>query len=431
MRVGLVGLLAFSSLAPVLSATPEETTSAKTKIGVRIDCEQDFSLDKGDTQSCIRVSGLRWAYSQGLANRVQARLSLNPFAGVDSLSEHLPNTGSYPGVQDRALGVIEDYGIIWSPRTNFELALERYVDATDIPNLSQLSYGSVLSASGWEQTAVTMTYKLPAAERMLVKFVFGNGEGENGINRDPQQYFGFDLSTELVTGVEARSGFSIDGNSVGSAEYDWRMKEFAPCGLSLNEASAATGYSTKRIGLALMVNGNLPAARGLSASLGWQRIAKNDLSKSKPSEPSVAELAECPSLEPDRVFFEDPTGETVNAVIQTTFGLNSSYRILDTYFLGFDVERRKVDTGIVKFFEPCNDFVGESCEGRKTPQSELNQTSWALGVGVDIEPELRFSLEYNLRSYDHAYNKFRYRGRDGELSQSLELVNARLAYNWL
>jgi hypothetical protein len=414
----------------VLLADPKDGVASQTNVGLRLDCVQDFSIDKGDTQSCLTVSGLRLAHKQQVNDHLSGRLSLNPFAGVDSVSDSSPMRSGYPSVGERQLQFMEDYGVIWSPRANLEIGLEKYRDAAGLLNISQLAFGSSLSASGWDQTAFTITYRLPAAEKMNVKFVFGNGEGENGVNTDPQQYFGFEFGSEVVLGVETKLGFSFDGNSAGSAESLWRAKGFSECGLALDPSTITTGYSTKRMGLGVMLNGKLPAARGLLMALGWQRVTKNDLSKSKQSEPSIAELADCPSLEPDKIFLEDPTGATVNSVVHTTVGLNSAYRILDTYFLAFDVESRKIDTGIVKFFEPCEDFVGESCEGRKTPQSHLTQASLTVGFGMDVEPDLRLALEYNRTNYDQPYNKFHYAGRDGELSKTAEIVNARLSYNW-
>ena len=66
-----------------------------------------------------------------------------------------------------------------------------------------------LIGSGWKQTALTLTYQLRAFEGTQVKFAAGNGEGENGENMDPQQYFGFNVNSEVVKGIWITEKFHL------------------------------------------------------------------------------------------------------------------------------------------------------------------------------------------------------------------------------
>src|SRR5690606_31599484 len=97
---------------------------------------------------------------------------------------------------------------------------------TQLPNVSGLSMGDTLSAKPWSQTALSVTYHLSAFHGTTVKFVAGNGEGENAKNMDPQQFFGFLAGASLFEGLNLRIGASFDGNNIGSDQYEWRLSRY-------------------------------------------------------------------------------------------------------------------------------------------------------------------------------------------------------------
>jgi len=402
----------------------------RTEISANVDCQHNFNIDKGNTQKCFSVSKLRLSHYHHLGTKVKGIISLNPFAKPDHSEDKYTIDSALPNSSTGKFGLIDYYAIIWTPKANLDLALEEYGGGALIPDMSGLSLASKFDSAGWGQTALSATYHLPAGDGIDVKFVLGNGEGENGENLDPQQYFGFELNAQFIKGVEVNIGASIDGNSIGSDRRTWLNSVYSKCDPSILASDVDTGFSTRRFAAGAALNGDLPSARGLKFGIGWQKVTFSDLNKKKNSVPTVTELAGCDSLEIADLFLEDATNETANTVIHSVFGVNGGYRILDTYVLGFDYQTRTVETGVVSFFGPCESFVGQSCEGRKDLQNTISQVAITYGITYEISRDLALIAEYHTREFDQEYNKFRYETANEELSSRIEIFNGRIAYRW-
>jgi hypothetical protein len=310
-------------------------------------------------------------------------------------------------------------------------SIENYGGATLLPTVSGLSLGSRLDDAGWNQTAFSLTYLLGLGEGTEVKLVYGNGEGESGMNLDPQQYFGFHLKVEAIKGIEAHLGLSRDFNSQGSLRQSWLLQKYRQeCEIDTTSLGAKQGYLTNRLSAALVADSIIDAAPGLKMALGWQRNVKSDLNKFTRSDLGAEELANCPRIDVNHFFIESPGDASANIVEANVFGFNAAYHFLSSYFIAFDYEQRTINSRDVKFFQPCERFVGTSCEtGGKATQSEIKQTAYTYGGGVALSPSLILTLEYNTSSFDQMYNKVFYE-EPGEAKQSQELFNARIAYQW-
>lgn len=422
-----VGFASASFGQQVESESSDDVQSIQ-RVGVRMDCLTDLNRDKGETQPCFSVSGVRYRHHEILSPKLRAKIAFDPLASVND-DDH-PDRSLTPLVKDTDLFLVNRYAFIWVPRPHLEVGIEEHYSVTSIPDASGLSMAGSLSAKPWSQTALSVTYNLSAFLGTRVKFVAGNGEGENLVNMDPQQYFGFMVDANVFEGMNFRIGGSLDGNSLGSAQYEWRLSRFRTvCGIDFTDIPKQ-GFSAQRLAVGLELDGKWAVARGLKVGLGWQRNIAADLSKGTASLPSIAELEQCPRLAIENLVVEDAEGDAVNTVQNRVIGLSASYRILDTYTIGFDYESRLVDSGSVQLFRACDGFSGTTCAAPGETSNNLTQSAYTIGGGMDLVDKLTLTLEYNKTSFDQHYTQFYYVGRGDKATDTSELFNARIAYNW-
>ena len=415
------------AVANVCIASTEKTR--KIGIGMRVDCLHNFNKDPGETQNCLSLNTLHLTLHEELPPELQATLVLDPFTTLSTRYDGSPLHDAKPYLNQTRLGAVGGYRVAWSPRQKLTLALELFAGATYFPNLSGLSLLGRYAHSGWKQSAFSVQYDLPMLNGVMVKFTGGNGEGEVTDNHSPQQYLGFSLLANAYPGLLLNAGVSLNGNSVDSAAEKWQLERFTElCGKDFS-FPGQLGYSTRRMGVALETDGNLNFARGLKVGVGWHKTVSVDLDKDKRSSPSSDQLARCQRLDPDILFFEDARAEKKATLIEkTVIGISGSYRILDTYFLGIDYQKRKIASNI-DFFVECGDFTGTACTTPSVPKEILEQWSLSLGAGMDLSRDLRISLSYYLESYKKKYRQFYFVGKSKGASQSRDLFNARLSYH--
>lgn len=438
--VSLAAAQAFSSAwaqeatATAPTAIPAQPT-ATDSIGLRLDCLHDFNRDKGSTQSCLTITGLRINLTHRMNPATIAHVRLDPFATPVGGRSDTPDREGLPGPEDTELGIVDDYGVTWTPRPNLEIAAGTYDGATKIPAASGLSLANSFALTGWKQTALTVRYNLQALPDMHVTFAVGNGEGEDGRNLDPQQYFGFEAGASPVKGVAISLGVSMDGNSTGSAETSFARERYkSDCGIDLTGASDKLGYSTQRLAAGVALDGTLSGVENLKAALGWQRTVMSDLDKGRRSAPTAEDLdGATPGcrFDTDAPFVESSDPSAVNTVQMTTYGVSLSYRILASYFVGLDYTTRNIDTGSADVFRTCDTYDGGVCTVASTTGSnKLSQTAMTVGAGMDLAADLRLTFEYHESSYDNEYALAYYAAPDGKTSDTRELFNFRVAYNW-
>ncbi|MEZ4744199.1 MAG: hypothetical protein R3B45_17400 [Bdellovibrionota bacterium] len=427
-----VGFVAIVCCFEFTALNAEEKVN-RTVISAFVDCQNNLNLAKGENQNCLSLNRLRIDHEHSLNKKMSARISLDPFAGGEENLNNLPIDMRESTHASSVLYPLTSYALQWVPRDNFSLSIEEYNGATKLPSTSGLALASTLDRTGWDQIAITASYHIPAFDGVNVEFALGNGEGENASNRDPQQYFAFKLAAVIKEAFELDFGVSFDGNNIGSSQKDWQDAYYSDidnCDPIIDKNDNNFGYSTRRMAFGVKLNGKLASARGLMVGVGWQNITLSDLSKEKSFAPTVVELAGCRRLAEDELFLEDSSGEIANSMEHGVIAGHASYRILDTYVLGFDYQMRSVRSEHVKFFEPCNDFVGASCQGRGTLQNKIELTSLGYGLTIEVEDGLSLTMEYRLMEYDRRYNKFYFLKGDGDISPKLEVFNGRISYAW-
>lgn len=433
MRASTIVCLLSAAIATTASGADEavkETPAAPTGYaGVRFDCMHNFNRNKGQNQNCLAVSGLRLGMLHEMSATSRAHIRVDPFTAPSASMEATPLRDSFPLTSELALGIVDYYSAMWSPRPNLDIGVESYVGATSIPALSGLTLMDPMTDEGWKQTAVTLTYHLAAANGVRVRFALGNGEGENGRNHDPQQYFGFEVRAPIVEGLALVGGLSFDGNSVGSDRFAYEQK-LAACGLNAGGEKPTSGYSAQRFGAGIEMDGTAKVAPGFKFGLGWQKSTLVDLQKSEKTYPLDSDLSVCDQLNPGEIFVESVDLEKANMVQRTTVALNASYRFAETWFVGVDVRQRTIDMGDVNLFQKCSSFSGTQCAVDGVPTNHAKQTGWTVGGGKELAPGLVFDFGYGRVAYDKKYNKFNYLGKNEKASDMLELFNSRIAYNW-
>lgn len=396
------------------SATADPKTEPDvTEIGARFDCLHNSTGSKGATQGCIKLSGLRITHLTGVAQDASLRLTIDPFGRpAKSLAERAESGDDhYPSILDSSLHMITDLRLTWQMRKRLLLGLVTYGGATSLPNIHKLSLGSRFQYAGWNQAALSSLWTLGPQGDTMIELAIGNGEGEPTRNLDPQQFGALRVKHQIRTGLYAVLAGSFDGNNYGSEASEWVYAN------DQNEIIA--GFSTQRLALALVLDGNLPALPGLKASIGYQQTLAKDLDKLITSiDTSV--YANNPRLSLDELYVEDPSNENANEVETTVFDLGFSYDIMATHFISLNYETRNITTGSVDFFE----------DDKGAKHRRIRQSGYTGGLGLEIFENLRASLEYHSESYNKVFNRFSYRGPGGKKVKTLDLFNVRIMYNW-
>jgi hypothetical protein len=416
-----ISMIISGLVAPVVLIATQLQASTKTELQAHIDCASRIDANQGGTQGCLTISRLSLTIKETLEKGLTAEIRFDPFGTPYAPFADLPRIAN-PVVPDNTqtpLGLVDDYALRWQFRPNLILSLEEINGSTRLPNASGLAFGSRFQDSGWDQTALTALYKLPPLAGVDVRLMIGNGEGENGVNLDPQQFGGLEIEAFLTEGLFLKLGMSYDGNNLGSQRFRWLY----------GTSSDSQGFATERHAVAFGLNGEYPGLRGLQVALGWQRTRVSDLDKTIQALPTTTPFNEQTTYDVNNVLVESPT--KANQVQRTVLNFGLSYRILDVYHIGLDVETRQINTDDVAFFEACSQIKEGNCEQVKGQHKELQQNSLSFGVGKELVADrLKFMLEYNTTRYDRLYRYFNYQEDGDAKSQSRELINARVSYQW-
>lgn len=412
----------------VHSPAPEGSTN-NFDIGIRTDCTHDFSKETGMAQNCLSLTGARLRVFHQANAEVNAQVEVDPYSTPKSSYRNAPSVGLRPEPLNGDF--ISGYRLVWLPRPHLEVSIESYDGTTRLPSVSGLALANLHNDTGWRQTAATLTYNLALLSDMQVKFVVGNGEGEYRANADPQQYFGFRSSAEVVKGVRLILGVSVDGNDTGSDEYTHQIKQYEQdCGIDASKFKDPRGASTQRLAAAVELDGSLERAKDLRLGFGYQRSAVSDLNKKALARPTKDELNTCRKYEATTIFVEDESTDAVNTVQRILFNLNGRYRITKSIFAAVDYSLLKIDTGSVQAFSACNSYEGGVCVATGNSFNNLSINSYTFGAGLDLAPGLEFILEMYKSSYDKKYAKTFYDAPDGKVADTQEFFNARVSYNW-
>ena len=96
-----------------------------------------------------------------------------------------------------------------------------------------------------------------------------------------------------------------------------------------------------------------------------------------------------------------------------------------------DYSTRSLDLGSGALFRGCATFSGTICtQPTGDRSSRLSQDAFTVGGGLALADGLTLSLEYYRATLDRTYAQAFYASDTGTPSNSLEIFNARIAYNW-
>ncbi|MBF0442088.1 MAG: hypothetical protein HQK54_09300 [Oligoflexales bacterium] len=415
IKILKTGALIFLSGWAFTKGSKAETS---VNISARIDCPYNQNLSKGQKQECATISGFRLGVEDEISPKLRAYLKIDPYGAPSESLQNRPRflRSEYPTpVTDSAMSIINDYGIVWQFRPGLAISIQNFGGTTILPSQSGLSMASMFQDSGWNQTALLASYKLAPLDGIKVTLAVGNGEGEVGENHDIQQYGGVDIVAGIVPGIKIKTALSMDQNNTGSRAYDWMFKGQYP-----NGQNPHLGFSTNRMAVAIIMDGNYENAKGLMLSLGVQKTTMSDLDKNISSVPANFYSQTTRRFDPNDIIVEDTTGENAISIQRIIKNFSFSYKILADYFIAFDYETRTVNTDTVKF------FMKKGTDGINT----LNQTAFTGGFGLALEEGLVLTIEYRSSSYDNNYDNFYFDKNSDEKSKNQEIINTRISYAW-
>ena len=413
------------------SGTFTGMSSPPLALGMRFDCMHDFNVSSGAAQNCISVSGLRLTLSEQAAPNLRASLRLDPFSTPRPSRADSPLRTHLPSTNDTALGIVDQFKVVWTARPSLDLAIQSFDGAAMAHSVSGLALGNQFMEAGWKQTALTLDYTLNVPVPLNVMLVAGNGEGQTLRAVTPQQYFGLQARMKIERYITLLLGASANGNDAGSEESIYVRKTVqADCGVTASNGSSPHGHSTRRMAVDVMADGGIIGLDGLKVGLAWQGNTTKDLVINMSGDPTVNQLEQsrC-QLDPDLAFLQQPG--VLGSWRRTMLDVSLNYRFSGGIFIAADYTTRRLSTNGSGTFKVCESDVDNQCIGEGTGgQNQLNQAAWTAGVGATLAPDLQLTLEYYTASYDKNYAHFYYAGANGRADKDFSLFNARLAYRW-
>lgn len=394
--------------------------NTQVNLKVNADCLSRISHNTGATQDCITIHALKLNFKKAISESVSASLTIDPLATPVASLKDTPR-GSWlelPTYDQIGQPIVDDFSIQWKLRDNLTLAIENFAGTTSLPKMSGLALASRFQDIGWEQTALTAKYDLEVLEGLEVLLAIGNGEGERMKNMDPQQYGGIKLSLEFLKGAFIETGLSLDGNNMGSEQYNWLYKS----------SSDKRGFSTERRAIAIGLDGTSPFLRGLKLSVGLHQSRLTDLDEKQAVLPSAPVFQEGISIDVNNLLAESVN--STNQIKRDVIDLSASYRIVDTYEIGLNFEKRTIDTSEIDAFTICGKIKEEQCIDGETLANKLTETAFSFGVSQNLDEALAIGIAYHNSFYDRLYRFFNHSGSDNEKIRSWEVVNIRMSYNW-
>ena len=385
---------------------------AHSEVGVRFDCLHNATSSRGSTQSCMRLSGLKFTHHSKIDKKTHFSFTIDPFGSPAKSLAHqaFAYDNPLPTIDDSSLGIITDFSLRWQVRPRMAIAITSYGGATPLSDIHGLSLGSRFQYSGWNQLALTTTYTLGAKAATEVELAIGNGEGEPTKNLDPQQFGGLRITHNVFKGLHVFLGASLDGNHYGSEATKWAYEN--------NQDDIIAGFSTRRVSVGIYSDGLLAAAPGLKLAASFHSVVAKDLDKKVMS--INTDSFNNPNLTLRNLYVEDPTGAAANDVETSIFDVSLSYAIMAENFIALNYETRDVDTGKVLFFED------EGGTGHK----KISQAAYTAGLSLAVAHKVRVNIEYHSETYNKSFKSFYYEGPGGKKSKVLDLFNARIMYHW-
>ncbi len=382
-------------------------TPANT-LKTNLDCGHDFNHSSVTVNSCLSISRLEFSTQLKKDDLLHLNFAIDPFKKPGAAFANLPQSDAQMDkiTEPDSLSWVSNYQIQWYPKKNLSFEIGQHEGVTHLENLSGLVSVPPLTESGWYQTAVGINYFLSPLEGMRVSLLYGNGEGENGMNLDPQQYAGMKLNSTILKGIEVQFAMSYDGNDVGSQAY----KNFYSSVDEINKTQFSDkGFSTERVSLCSGLNGDWPMAYGLKLNLCWQKSSYTDLDKNTFSRSETKDLPNENFSKIEGTYYalsfpadEDSAKEKANITERVVYWLSGSYRILAEHFVGFNYQKMDLDSGGLESYLNRSGMA----------YANLSLTSYSLGFGYQILEKTYLIFDYHQEEYDRSYKRYYFSDHD-------------------
>lgn len=304
---------------------------------------------------------------------------------------------------------LADYGIRYKLSKHWELSVEDWTASTLLPDASGLSYSRALQDSGWNQTAARLTYA--KQDGITATAIFGLGEGERLQESDKEPYVGALVRLPLFTAFDLQMGASLDKDSLHSDSLWWIPKE--------EREEAAEGFRAERSAIALVLDGSLPAARGLQASVGWQR---NRLKNSR--DDSLAVYPRPAALDPTEAL------PSRGGITRESRLISGSYAILAEYIIAFQLADLELTFDDPEAFSCSSLDEGGFCREARTESRRIRVRGRSFGLGkIDVDG-WSLLLETHEERYDRLYESYHFASGINQRQKSVRIISTRLAWTW-
>lgn len=394
-----------SLLAPVARAQSDDFLSIEPDIICRRQSSPRNSLCPKLEHLRFRL-GFDWseALSFRLAYDAQHQTKVTWHNSYDLHVQRLPDRKSW----------LDDYGLRLRFASDWELGLEDWSASTLIPDASGLGFARLLQDSGWNQTALRLSWINPEKRVLAASLIVGQGEGERLEETDSTPYFGALTRLELIPGLSLQLAWSYDGDALPADSLFW---------LDASEREDASAhFRASRKAASLFLDGTHPLMRGLQLSLGWQenRIQGPESTRLIAVDPSQG------PFEPTELLAETLGGRS--DLTRQTYVIGASYEILDSIILAFHWQKLKVDLGEQPLLQSCQALDSDGrCIGQSDPRQALSIQATTLGFGKKSDKGWSIMIESMQEAYDRLYENYHFAPGKDKRQRSLHILQLRLS----
>ncbi len=310
---------------------------------------------------------------------------------------------------------LDDYAIRIDLGSEWELSIEDWVGVTLLPDASGLGFSHALQDTGWNQTALRLTWLNPEVKVLAASLIVGQGEGERLEEDDKTPYWGALARIELADSLALQAGISYDEDSQTPASLFWLNRD--------ERHRAAEGFRTTRQAVSLFFDGNHASARGLRLSTGWQQ---SRIRGPRSPDPLLVLDPALGALDPTELLAEFLGGRS--RVERSTLGVSGSYLILAEYILAFNYQELTVDLHEA-LLRSCQSIEASGyCTTEATNRSKLRLKALTYGFGKKSDSGWSLMVEAFRESYDSLYELYHFAPTTERRQKSLQLLQLRLSW---
>lgn len=362
---------------------------------------------------CPKLEHLRLKLGLNFTEDTEARVAYDPqhvrkatwFNTYDLGVQKLPPQRSW----------LDDYALRTRLDSDWELSVEDWIGTTLLPDASGLGFSRALQDTGWNQTALRLTWINPEKRVLAASLIVGQGEGERLEELDRSPYWGALARVELAESLSLQAGLSFDSDSLNPSNFFWLPKD--------EQKAASKGFKATRQALSLFFDGQHAAARGLRLSLGWQR---NQIQGNRAPDPAFRIDPAAGSLDPTEVLAEHFGAKS--DLERSTFLISGSYLILAEYILAFHFQSLSVDLGD-ELFSSCTSLDESGrCIGEAQAHERLRISALTYGFGKKSDSGWSLMLESFRENYDNLYELYHFATSAEQRQKSLQLLQVRLSW---